>query len=194
MGKIYCIIGKSSTGKDTIYKLLLAREDLNLQTIVSYTTRPIRSKEVPGEEYNFVSIEEKDALLEEGKVIEIRKYDTVYGPWFYFTVDDGNVKLDENDYILIGTIESFEKLKEYYGENIIPIYIEVDDGMRLERALKRERKQSEPKYEEMCRRFLADQADFSQEKLEKAGINNIFVNNEDREETCERIAQFIKAH
>ena len=194
MGKIYCIIGKSSTGKDTIYKLLLAREDLNLQTIVSYTTRPIRSKEVPGEEYNFVSIEEKDALLEEGKVIEIRKYDTVYGPWFYFTVDDGNVKLDENDYILIGTIESFEKLKEYYGENIIPIYIEVDDGMRLERALKRERKQSEPKYEEMCRRFLADQVDFSQEKLEKAGINNIFVNNEDREETCERIAQFIKAH
>ncbi len=194
MGKIYCIIGKSSTGKDTIYKLLLAREDLKLQTIVSYTTRPIRSKEVPGEEYNFVSIEEKDALLEEGKVIEIRKYDTVYGPWFYFTVDDGNVKLDENDYILIGTIESFEKLKEYYGENIIPIYIEVDDGMRLERALKRERKQSEPKYEEMCRRFLADQADFSQEKLEKAGINNIFVNNEDREETCERIAQFIKAH
>ncbi|MCR5581232.1 MAG: guanylate kinase, partial [Pseudobutyrivibrio sp.] len=82
-------MGKSSSGKDTIFKLLLERKDLELNRIVSYTTRPIRSIEKPGDEYNFVSIEEKDKLLESGKVIEIRKYDTVHGPWFYFTVDDG---------------------------------------------------------------------------------------------------------
>ena len=77
MGSIYCIMGKSSSGKDTIFKLLLEREDIRLKTIVSYTTRPIRSHEKPGEEYNFVSIEEKDKLFASGKVVEIREYNTV---------------------------------------------------------------------------------------------------------------------
>ncbi len=194
MGKIYCIMGKSSTGKDSIFKLLLERKDLNLKRIVSYTTRPIRSREKAGEEYNFVTIEEKDALLAAGKVIEIRKYDTVFGEWFYFTVDDGQLDLSANDYIIIGTVESYLKLRDYYQDKVEPIYIQVDDGERLERALKREKKQAEPKYEEMCRRFLADQEDFSQEKIAAAGINNIFNNDDLIEDTCNNIADFINRH
>ena len=136
---------------------------------------------------------EKDKLVEAGKVIEIRKYDTVHGPWFYFTVDDGNIDLSANDYVVIGTVESFVKLREYYGEKmVLPIYIEVDDGVRLSRALDRERQQSQPKYEEMCRRFLADQQDFSKDKLEKAKITNLFDNNENSKNTCNKIAEFIK--
>ena len=193
MGSIYCIMGKSSSGKDTIFKLLLAREDLQLNRIVSYTTRPIRSNEKPGEEYNYVSIEEKDKLLIDGKVIEIRKYDTVHGPWFYFTVDDGKIDLENNDYLVIGTVESFTKIRDYYGDDVVlPIYIEVDDGLRLSRALERERQQASPKYEEMCRRFLADQQDFSQEKLKAARVTNLFNNDEDSVKTSEKIAQFIK--
>lgn len=192
MGRIFCIMGKSSSGKDTIFKLLLEREDINLKTIVSYTTRPIRSHEKPGEEYNFVSLQEKDRLLEEGKVIEIRKYDTVHGPWFYFTVDDGNIDLANHDYLIIGTVESFVKIRDYYGEdNVIPIYIEVDDGTRLTRALEREKRQEHPKYEEMCRRYLADQQDFSPENLEKARITNVFNNDQDSQTTSDRIAAFI---
>ena len=62
--------------------------------------------------------------------------------------------------------------------------------MRLERALGRERQQKEPKYAEMCRRFLADQDDFSEEKLEQAGIERRFCNVEF--ETCvEEICRFI---
>ena len=193
MGSIYCIIGKSSSGNDTIFKLLLGREDLQLNRIVSYTTRPIRSNEKPGEEYNYVSIEEKDKLLNDGKVIEIRKYDTVHGPWFYFTVDDGKIDLENNDYLVIGTVESFTKIRDYYGDDVVlPIYIEVDDGLRLSRALERERQQASPKYEEMCRRFLADQQDFSEEKLKAARVSNLFNNDEDSVKTSEKIAQFIK--
>ncbi len=192
MGKIFCIMGKSSTGKDTIFKILLQRKDINVKRIVSYTTRPQRSHERPGEEYNFVTIEEKDKLVEEGKVIEIRKYDTVHGPWFYFTVDDGNLDLANEDYLMIGTVESFVKIRDYYGEDkVLPIYIEVDDGVRLSRALERERSQEHPKYEEMCRRFLADQQDFSEENLSKAGITNRFNNNEDSAITSDNIAAFI---
>jgi len=194
MGNIYCIIGKSSTGKDTIFKLLLAQKELELKQIVSYTTRPIRSNEIPGEEYNFVSIEKKDELLESGKVIEIRRYDTMFGPWFYFTVDDESLNLDSQDYILICTVESFVKIRDYYGKDkVCPIYIEVNDGIRLQRALGREMSQENPKYEEMCRRFLADQQDFSKEKLEEAGIDNIFDNTMDKEVTTGKIAEFIKS-
>ena len=58
---------------------------------------------------------------------------------------------------------------------MVPLYIEVDDGLRLSRALERERKQTEPKYAEMCRRFLADCEDFTEEKIAEAGIVRRFL-------------------
>ena len=41
-------------------------------------------------------------------------------------------------YLGIGTLESFVRLREYYGNEVMwPVYIEVEDGERLERALAR---------------------------------------------------------
>ena len=62
MGKIFCLMGKSSTGKDTIYKRLLEDQELGLQRIVPYTTRPIREGEQEGVEYHFVSEETLQCL------------------------------------------------------------------------------------------------------------------------------------
>ena len=102
--------------------------------------------------------------------------------------------LENEDYLIIGTVESFVKIRDYYGEDkVLPIYIEVDDGIRLSRALERERGQEHPKYEEMCRRFLADQQDFSEENLKAARISNVFINNEDSVITSDRIAAFINS-
>ena len=177
MGKIFCIMGKSSSGKDTIYKRLLEEKSLGLNRIVPYTTRPIREDEKDGVEYHFVDVDQEALFEDRGLIIEKRTYNTIHGPWDYFTVDDGSIDLTKNDYLVIGTLESFIKLADYYSsEAVVPIYIEVDDGIRLERALSRERMQAHPKYEEMCRRFLADAADFSDEKLEAAGIRDVFEN------------------
>ena len=129
---------------------------------------------------------------EKGCVIEARAYHTVHGIWTYFTADDGQVNLDASDYLGIGTLESYVKMREYYGEEALcPIYIEVEDGERLARALNRERSQKTPRYEEMCRRFLADQEDFSEEKIAAAGIKQRFQNI-DLEKCVEEIAQYIK--
>ena len=175
MGKIFYLMGKSASGKDTIYKKV--KEQLpELRTIVIYTTRPIREGEQNGVEYFFVDDSRLQELHEAGKVIELREYNTVHGIWKYFTVNDG--QFDREDHLIaIGTLESYVQLKKYFGdEKLMPVYIEVEDGLRLERALSRERQQKEPKYEELCRRFLADAADFSVDKLTEAGITQKYFN------------------
>ncbi len=191
MGKIFYLMGKSSSGKDTIYKRLLQDEELHLGTIVLYTTRPIREGEREGVEYHFVTKEDLARIKSEGRVIEHRAYDTCHGVWDYFTVDDEHVDLSSQDYIMIGTIESFVKIRDYYGtDQVIPLMIELDDGIRLQRALDRERGQEHPKYNEMCRRFLADDADFSSEKKTQAGIQDSFI-NEDLELCLKQLKDYI---
>lgn len=177
MWKIYYIMGKSSSGKDTIYKELMNKKDLKLKTIVGYTTRPKREGEIEGREYHFVDTTELMKLHDRGQIIEKRTYYTVHGQWHYFTVDDGQFNLKDNNYLLIGTLESFNKVKEYFGEEkVVPIYIEVDDGLRLERALKREKQEKNPRYTEMCRRFIADQEDFSEDNIKDSGIKKRYCN------------------
>ena len=122
---------------------------------------------------------------------ELRAYDTIHGIWKYFTVNDDQIDLEHQNYLIIGTLESYLKIRDYFGkEKVVPIYIEVEDGERLSRALNRERMQESPKYEELCRRFLADAKDFSEEKLNEAGITRRFV-NQDLDETEEEIRRVI---
>ncbi len=191
MGKIYCLMGKSASGKDTIYNRLLAMEELKLRRVVPYTTRPMRSGETDGETYFFCTQDQVKAFEKAGKIIELRAYDTVYGVWKYFTADDGQICLTESDYLMIGTLEAYEQIRNYFGtEKVRPIYVEVDDGLRLQRALDRERTQEQPKYAEMCRRFLADEQDFSEENLKKAGIEKRFL-NQNLTQVTEEIAAYI---
>ncbi|MEY8337504.1 guanylate kinase [Lachnospiraceae bacterium 62-35] len=176
MGKIFYIMGKSASGKDTVYKRLL-RDMPDLKTVIIYTTRPARDGERDGVEYYFTSEEKKREWENTGRIIESRTYHTIYGPWTYFTVDDGQFDLESCNYLLIGTLESYGYVRKYFGEEkVIPIYIYVEDGIRLSRALERERFQKHPRYAEMCRRFLADEEDFKEENLKLHGIHVCYEN------------------
>lgn len=191
MSKICYLMGKSSSGKDTIFKML-SEEMPELKQVVLYTTRPIRSGEKDGVEYFFVGDERLNEFREAGKLIELREYHTKHGIWKYFTADDGQIDLKNTDYLMIGTLESYEKMREYFGQDILlPIYVEVEDGLRLERALRREQMQEEPRYAEMCRRFLADAADFSEENLERAGVKVRFINT-DISQCLQEIMLYLK--
>lgn len=193
MSVLYLVMGKSASGKDTIFQRLKDNTSLGLKTIIPYTTRPKREGEENGREYYFLPQEQFFIMQKEQKVIESRTYQTIYGEWTYFTADDGQITMDkEEKYILIGTLETYQKIRSYYSrkrneqqeieywlrQHILPIYIEVESGMRLERALQRERAQERPGYKELCRRFLADEEDFSEENLRQAGIEKRFQNRE----------------
>ena len=178
MGKIFCLMGKSSSGKDTIFKQLVEDKDLNLKPVISYTTRPIRYNESHGKQYYFIDDERLAKYNETGSIIEQREYQTINGTWFYCTVDDGQIDLSQPvGYLLIVTLEAYKSLQKHFGKDqIIPLYITVDDGIRLGRALKREQKQPTPNYDELCRRFLADSADFHSTKLQDCGIEKYYPN------------------
>ncbi len=192
MKHLFYLMGKSASGKDTIYESLLEDDSLNLSQLVPYTTRPIRAKEQEGVEYHFTDEAGLRDLEEQNRVIEKRTYQTEHGPWTYFTVDDE--ERHSRDRLGIGTLESYLKIRDFYGPDyVIPLYIEVDDGIRLGRALKRENKPGNHRYEEMCRRFLADQKDFSEERLKDAGIAKRFNNNEDRKLCISEVREYIKS-
>ena len=168
-GKIFFVMGKSASGKDTIYKKLLEYFP-ELKTVTLYTTRPMREGETEGVEYHFIREEQLEAMKSEGRVIEMRTYQTMYGPWSYATVEDGQIDLSQGSYMMIGTLESYESIRTYFGENgAVPIYIEVEDGERLIRAVNREKQQKNPKYTELCRRFLADQT-FQKKSWRRPGL------------------------
>ena len=155
MGKIFYVMGKSASGKDTIYKKLHSRMP-ELKTVTMYTTRPIRDGEHNGVEYFFVDPSYLDQCRKDGILIECRTYDTVYGPWSYFTADDGQIDLKTGNYLIMGTLESYGKMRAYYGEEaLVPIYIHVEDGLR---------------------RFLADEEDFSPSHLEQSNITRQYEN------------------
>ena len=174
---IFYIMGKSASGKDSLYKRLM-KSDLNLSRFVIYTTRPKRDGEEEGIEYYFV--DKKFLDNNRDKVIEERVYHTVFGDWYYATLEDGKISNDKN-YIVIGTLESYNHIKKYYGEDkVYPIYLEADDKIRRERAIHRENLQKVPKFDEMERRLKADNIDFSEEKLKEANITKRYnINNFD---------------
>ena len=188
-------MGKSSAGKDTIYKILKEKMDVN--TYVMYTTRPIRDGEIDGITYNFITSEEMKEYIngeKKQRLIEYRIYNTVHGPWTYATIDDSQFETDK-DMLMLGTLESYVKVKDNFEKNpdveLLPIYVEVPDNIRLKRAIEREETQKQPKYAELCRRFIADTNDFSEGNLINAGIKRRFENI-NLDDCVEEILQYIR--
>ena len=126
----------------------------------------MREGEVNGVNYHFVTDEKLQTLEDRGLVLEKREYNTAHGIWKYFTCYIPIEK--DKDYILITTPEGVLSMFGVYGHfGVIPIYLFCPDRERMERLIRREAVKETPDFHEMCRRYLADEKDFSKEKLEK---------------------------
>lgn len=185
-------MGKSASGKDTLYQKLLCEESLGLRRVVPYTTRPMRAGEKDGMDYHFADETLFLQMKRDGQIIESRTYHTVQGDWTYFTADDGQIDLETGSSLLVGTLEVYVRLQKHFGtKNVVPLYIEVEDGERLSRALVREKRQKKPDYAELCRRYLADMQDFSEENLAQAGICKRY-NNQSLEACLQELCRDIR--
>jgi guanylate kinase len=158
MGRLICIIGKSCSGKDTLFKNIM--KSGSFVPVVPYTTRPKRKNERDGVDYRFVSKNMMKEMSKRGEIIESRRYNTVAGVWYYFTA--AFTLPEDKDAIMITTPEGLAKISAHFGaENVFAVYLSLGGRELLLRAVRRESKQKSPNYAEVCRRFLADERDFN---------------------------------
>lgn len=165
MIKIIALFGKSGAGKDSLLdNLMIGYPELNLHKIVADTSRPMREGEVNGKQYNFVTNREFDENISHNKILEY----TVYNDYWYYGT---NIDSLNEDKINIGIFNpaSISKLMRMNNIQIIPIMIDANDKERLIRQLKREQS---PNCHEICRRYLADEKDFSAIAFKYNRINN----------------------
>lgn len=161
--RIVFYIGPSSSGKDTIFAKTLSLYDV--LSIVLLTTRPPRPGEIDGNEYYFITDEKMNLMDSNHELIERRDYYTVHGIWSYAT-SKSSIDLEKYNYLTPHTWVGYQKFLDFYPrDSLVPIYFELDKGIRLQRTLDREKKSKNSDYAEMCRRFLADEQDFTNEMI-----------------------------
>lgn len=151
---IFCVMGKSATGKTTLVKELVNNLTFaNVKELISSTSRPMRDGEIEGVHYNFKT---EDYFINNQKnFYEIISYNTVKGVWYY-GIEKETVENAPKFSIAVVTPEGYLKLKESLKEfNIIPILIHASDDERYRRLLDRNDNR-----DEVERRIKTDAEDF----------------------------------
>lgn len=118
---IVALTGKTACGKTTLAKKLRAD---GFKQIVAWTTRPRRPGEVDGEDYNYVSPEDFNALKDSGFFAETITYRTTFGDWSY-----GTAKGDYQDgCFVILTPKGVKLAEESIGFSLMTVYLDCDEA------------------------------------------------------------------
>ena len=173
MYKVYALIGKSASGKDTIVQELLKRNK-NFHGVVSTTTRPKRDYEINGKDYYFVTEEEFVNLCNEDAMLEV----SVFNDWLYGT---SKISLDEEKINLgVFNIQGINSLMEREEIDLRVFYVTAEDKNRLMRQLSRE---NSPNIDEIIRRYATDKQDFADYNIAFT-FTEIENNNDEDFENC----------
>ena len=186
--KIFVFCGKSGSGKDFYAHKI--KENINLKFVVSTTSRPMRSGEVDGREYNFTTKENFLKKIEDNEFIEYRSYDTLVdntpNTWYYGT-EKKSIK-DNESYIMILDKQGLIDIKNSFGDRVIGIYLYVDDKEREIRAKNRDENFCQVEWD---RRIKDDEEKFKEiENLVDFSINN----NRSKEEVFRELLSFIESN
>lgn len=171
--KIVILTGMSACGKDTIAKKLVGN---HFYRVITNTTRPPRKGEVDGIDYHFLNETQFFDIINNGDMIEYRKYNTEFGIWYYgSSVNNNNIDLTKHDYVAILTLDAIPKYIDFFGkENCIVFYIDCPKSIREKRANER----GSFNKEEWDRRVAADKIDFANDKIIK--LCDFKINNYNR--------------
>lgn len=170
--KILILCGKSACGKDSIMKELIA--NYNYNSIVSWTSRPMRDGETNGVEYNFCNKQEFETMIKNNELIEYRSYNTKLNGkddvWYYGIK---KTELNQNlQYVVILDLNGAMSFVNHYGkDNCKVIYIHSTDNTRTERAMSR----GSFDKTEWDRRMEADKNDFDFCKRSLV-VNDVVIN------------------
>ena len=154
--KIFVLLGKTCSGKTTIAKKL---EENNFNRVVSFTTRPMRTGEVEGVDYLFYDTDIILFLIASGKVIGLRSYipaiENGIHPWYY-GFRRGDI-INDSSHFMITDLNGLLEIEDEFGkDNVISIYLDVDEKTQTSRCEGRE-----GLTEEQLRRIKSDNEDFT---------------------------------
>lgn len=145
---IICILGKSNAGK-TVFANYLSKK-FNIDKVVTTTTRKPRKGEVNGIHYHFLTKEDAESQIAQGRYVEYDRFNSqIYGCRYE------DFHLEENSFIVI-TPTGYRSLKKAFPDEVIGIYINPPFFTRLGRILKRDK----GNYMEAFKRYLADAKEF----------------------------------
>lgn len=136
--KLFCVVGKSCSGKSTILNDVLSK--LDIPVLLSNTTRPKRDNEIDGVDYNFVDMStfDEDYKLENILEYDCFRIDSLKQTWVYYT-KKSDLLLPTTSQIKIVSPTGLSQLmsNKQLRDNIVSIYIDCPDKLRQKRYLTR---------------------------------------------------------
>lgn len=192
MNKLFMLLGRSSCGKDTLMKRVIA-EGL-AYPLIYHTTRPRREGEVNGVQYFFGDDNDFKKSKKSDSILEYRSYNVHGSVWYYWTEYDIQFRQDKN-LICTGTLDMLKSYRDKIIDyDIIPIMITVNDLLLVERALGREKQMATPNIVEMCRRYISDYEDYSSDKVRESNIQYFISNDSSIEESTNKLFEIVNQY
>ena len=142
----------SGVGKTTLTKKLQQKYQ-NFKISISHTTRPPRSNEIDGVDYNFVSKEQFEELIKKKEFYEYAKiFENYYGT--LKTSVDQNIK--KNDILFDIDWQGTKQLTAFKNLNIIKIYLITSSKSELKKRLFKRDQNSKKDVEKRFKSFDED--------------------------------------
>ena len=136
--KLFCVVGKSCSGKTTILNEVLAK--LDIPVLLSNTTRPKRSNEIDGIDYNFVTMSKFDEDYKNENILEydVFRIDSIKQTWIYYS-KKSDLLVPTTSQIKIVSPVGLAQLMSHkeLRDNIVSIFIDCPDRLRQKRYLSR---------------------------------------------------------
>lgn len=170
IGKAIIFCAPSGSGKTTIVKHLLQKFTANLGFSISACTRDKRGRnETHGKDYYFLSIDEFRTSIEKDEFIE---WEEVYAGGYYGTLKSEVERLwnEGKNVIFDVDVKGGMKLKNYFGDKALAIYVKVPSLEELERRLRERGTETE---ESLSKRLYKMKFEMSfQDKFDVILVNN----------------------
>jgi guanylate kinase len=184
-GKCIIFSAPSGSGKTTLVKYLLNQKELNLSFSISATTRQKRDGEVQGKDYFFKTKSDFKKLINNSEFLE---HEEVYDDVFYGTLESEVIKQLETQNVIfdidvIGGI----RLKEYFKNNALSIFVKAPSVKELKKRLSSRNKDSNESIETRIQK--------AQKEIEKESKFDLSIINDDldlaKKESLDAVQNFL---
>ena len=184
-GKCIIFSAPSGSGKTTLVKYLLNQKELNLSFSISATTRQRRDGEVQGKDYFFKTKSDFKKLINNSEFLE---HEEVYNDVFYGTLESEVIKQLETQNVIfdidvIGGI----RLKEYFKNNALSIFVKAPSVKELKKRLSSRNKDSNESIETRIQK--------AQKEIEKESKFDLSIINDDldlaKKESLDAVQNFL---